>query len=147
MDVGLGRRGHRLRDYQPAAGEFGYGLDGVLTLPEFKDMVDESTGPLSLQWRPVRTVAYIYCVGSRQPEGRSNTYCSRYCCTAAVHASLKVGRPGAIAQVRQYHLYRDMRTYGKYELLSNRVARGRFALPPLPRRRAARRGEGRRRAA
>ena len=32
--------------YEPAAAEFGYGSDGVVTLPEFKKMVDESTGPL-----------------------------------------------------------------------------------------------------
>jgi heterodisulfide reductase subunit A len=65
-------------------------------------------------------------VGSRQPEG--NQYCSRYCCTAAVHASLQAGAKGAgaegvavgaVARVRQHHLYRDMRSYGKYELLYN----------------------------
>ena len=38
------------------------------TLPEFKKMVDESAGPLAYDGRPVKTVAYIYCVGSRQGE-------------------------------------------------------------------------------
>jgi heterodisulfide reductase subunit A len=106
--------------YEPTAGEFGYGMDGVVTLPEFKKMVDESAGPLESSGRPVKTIAYIYCVGSRQDESveGAHTYCSRYCCTAAVHAALEAaGRNGE--GLRQYHLYRDIRTYGKYELLWN----------------------------
>ena len=99
--------------YQPEAGEFGYGIDGVVTLPEFKALVDGSNGSLSYHGRPVRTVAYIYCVGSRQPG--ANEYCSRYCCAATVHASLEVA--ALDKQVHQYHLYRDIRTYGKYELM------------------------------
>ena len=103
--------------YQPADGELGYGIDGVITIADFKKLLDESDGPLQYNGRPVDTVAYIYCVGSRQDESveGANTYCSRYCCTAAVHAAIEVAaRPG---RVHQYHFYRDMRTYGKYELL------------------------------
>jgi len=103
--------------YQPANGELGYGLDGVVTIAEFKKMIEESAGPVEHNGRPVRTVAYIYCVGSRQDESveGANTYCSRYCCNAAVHASVAVAdRP---EKVYQYHFYRDMRTYGKFELM------------------------------
>jgi heterodisulfide reductase subunit A len=105
--------------YQPAEGELGYGLDGVVTLPEFKKMVDEAPGLLQYKGRPVRTIAYVYCVGSRQDESieGAHTYCSRYCCTAAVHTALKAEQLEGVQ--RQYHLYRDMRTYGKYELLWN----------------------------
>ncbi len=99
--------------YQPKVGEYGYGIEGVLTLPEFKSLVDGSQGALSYRGRPVRSVAYIYCVGSRQPEG--NQYCSKFCCAATVHASLEVANLDP--RVRQYHLYRDIRTYGKYELM------------------------------
>ncbi len=62
-------------------------------------------------------MAYVYCVGSRQGEDveHANTYCSRYCCTAAVHAATQVA--ATPARVHQYHFYRDMRTYGKFELL------------------------------
>ena len=103
--------------YEPVSGELGYGSAGVLTLPQFKSLLDESSGPLEIPGRPVKTIAYIYCVGSRQDasiEG-GHTYCSRYCCTAAVHAALLAAERDPA--VRQYHLYRDMRTYGKYELL------------------------------
>jgi heterodisulfide reductase subunit A len=103
--------------YQVRQGEFGYGLEGVLTLPEFKRLIDEDAGTLTYSGTPVENVVYIYCVGSRQDgsDEDANEYCSRYCCTAAVHASLEVAdKPG---RVHQYHLHRDIRTYGKYELL------------------------------
>lgn len=109
--------------YEPAAGEFGHGLEGVITLPEFKRLVEEADGPLEFGGRRVRSIAYIYCVGSRQSEG--NEYCSRYCCTAAIHTSLEVAAKagegdGAVGTpISQYHLYRDIRSYGKYELLYN----------------------------
>ena len=99
--------------YQPEAGEYGYGIDGVVTLPEFKALIDASSGPLVHHGRPVKTIAYIYCVGSRQPG--ANEYCSRYCCAATAHAALQVS--GLDRGVHQYHLYRDIRTYGKYELM------------------------------
>ena len=120
MDVGSIVVATGFDDYQPAAGELGYGMDGVVTLPELKKMLDESAGPLQYNGRPVKTIAYVYCVGSRQGEDveGGHAYCSRYCCTSAVHTALEAagkGDPG----LRQYHLYRDMRTYGKFELLWN----------------------------
>ena len=99
--------------YQPADGELGTGLAGVITLPEFKELVDGSEGKLRFNGRPVRSLAYIYCVGSRQPGG--NEYCSRFCCSAASHVSIKVSELDP--KIRQYHLYRDIRTYGSFELL------------------------------
>ncbi len=103
--------------YQPELGEYGYGLDGVMTLPEFKQLIDAAAGPVVHSGRPVRSVAYIYCVGGRQSAGGpgAREYCSRYCCAATVAASVQLASRDS--QVRQYHLYRDMRTYGKFELM------------------------------
>ncbi len=101
--------------YRPDEGEFGYGIDGVLTLPEFKELVDATTGQLTFRGRPVRSIAYIYCVGSRSTSGSPNQYCSRFCCAATVDTA--VGVSGLDPSVRQFHLYRDMRTYGKFEPL------------------------------
>jgi heterodisulfide reductase subunit A len=98
--------------YEPAAGEFGYGISGVLTLPEFTSLLKESDGPITHEGRPVRTIAYIYCVGSRSEE---HPYCSRFCCSAAVHSALLAADRGE--EIRQYHLYRDLRTYGKNEAI------------------------------
>ena len=103
--------------YQVSEGELGRGLAGVVTLPEFMQMTRDADGPLQYEGRPVNSIAYIYCVGSRQPEG--NKYCSRYCCTAAIHASLVARALPQSESVRQYHLYRDIRSYGKYESLYN----------------------------
>ena len=109
--------------YQPEVGEFGYGIEGVVTLPEFTKLLDNSggsagasssKGPLTYKGKPVRTIAYVYCVGNRQPEG-GNEYCSKFCCAATVHASLKIARRDST--LRQYHLHRDIRTYGKFELM------------------------------
>jgi heterodisulfide reductase subunit A len=105
--------------YEVSEDEFGYALEGVITLPEFKRLLDETEGPLRHQDKPVEVVAYIYCVGSRQRDDveNPNEYCSRYCCTAAAHASIQAAaKPG---RLHQYHLHRDVRTYGSYELLYN----------------------------
>ena len=99
--------------YEPEVGEYGYGIDGVVTLAQFKALVESSPDGLRFADRPVRTVTYVYCVGNRQPGG--NEYCSKYCCSATVHASLEVS--ALDPAIHQYHLYRDIRTYGKYELL------------------------------
>jgi heterodisulfide reductase subunit A len=100
--------------YDPEAGEFGYGINGVVTLPEFKAMVDASDGTLTHAGSRVRTITYIYCVGSRQPAG-GNEYCSKFCCAASCHASIQVAKLDPA--IHQYHLNRDVRTYGRYELL------------------------------
>jgi heterodisulfide reductase subunit A2 len=100
--------------YEPEAGEFGYGIKGVVTLPEFKKLVDSSKGSLTYDGKAVRTIAYVYCVGNRQPTG-GNEYCSKFCCAATVHASLEVAKVDS--KIRQYHLHRDIRTYGKFELM------------------------------
>jgi heterodisulfide reductase subunit A len=112
--------------YAPRAGEFGYGLPGVITLPEFRERLARNGGPLRADGRPVQNVVYVYCVGSRQTETAAhphpNRYCSRFCCNAAVHTALLAGAAPS-GGVNQYHLYRDMRTYGKNELLFEQAGR------------------------
>jgi heterodisulfide reductase subunit A2 len=100
--------------YQPEEGELGYGIDGVVTLPEFKELVDDG-GTLAWKGRRIRSVAYVYCVGSRGTAGCSNQYCSRFCCASTVQTAVQVS--GLDPSIRQFHLYRDMRTYGKFEPL------------------------------
>ena len=111
--------------YQPTEGEFGYGQEGVLTLPEVKELLAENDGPLTIDGRPVENIAYIYCIGSRQSRDsgleRPNLYCSRYCCSAALHTALQIH--GRNPKIHQFHLYRDMRAYGKYEVLYEETCR------------------------
>ncbi|MBE3585442.1 MAG: CoB--CoM heterodisulfide reductase iron-sulfur subunit A family protein [Thermoanaerobacter sp.] len=109
--------------YQPREGEYGFGLEGVITLDGFLELLDAPGAGLNFRGREVKDVVYVYCVGSRQGAGgeRANRYCSRYCCNAAVHAAgLAFDKsPG----VRQYHLFRDMRTYGRFELFYQEALR------------------------
>jgi len=108
--------------YTPAPDEFGYGLEGVITLPEFKELLATRPDRLTYRGKPVRSVAYIYCVGSRDASGDSpRSYCSRYCCTATSHIATVVG--GLDASVHQFHLFRDIRTYGRYEALYDKALR------------------------
>ncbi len=103
-------------NYQPPEGKYGYGLPGVLTLPEFRELVKNTDGDtLEYDGREIETITYIYCVGSRETEPGGNKYCSRYCCNAAVHSAVVAGQK--FEGLRQIHIHKDMRTYGKYELL------------------------------
>jgi len=58
------------------------------------------------------SVVFIQCVGSRDDQ---RPYCSRICCTASVTQAISVKEKNPDTDV--YVLYRDIRTYGKRELL------------------------------
>lgn len=102
--------------YSPEEGEFEFAKnEAVITLPEFKQLIDGSTGKvLEYNGKKIKNIAYIYCVGSRQTEGE-NTYCSRYCCTSAIHTSIETKKK--FKGIQNIHLNRGIRTYGKQELL------------------------------
>ena len=103
--------------FTPPTGELGYGLEGVVTLAELKELLAGRPGALEYHGRPVRSIAYVYCVGSREEGGDAgrHSYCSRYCCSATSHVATVLGARDPALQ--QFHLFRDVRTYGKYEQL------------------------------
>lgn len=101
--------------YTPAYGEFGYATsEKVITMPQFKRLIDEQQGQLVYKGKTITNIAYIYCVGSRQPEG-GNTYCSRNCCTTTIHAA--VTAKNKFSDINNYHFNRGLRTYGKQEII------------------------------
>jgi len=107
--------------YQPAEAEFGYGTTSrVITLNEFDRLVQSSESQLHWEGNPVRSVGYVYCVGMRQKKGE-NKYCSRVCCTAAIHSSINLHEK--FTGIKAFHLYRDIRTYGKQEILYEKTSR------------------------
>ncbi|WP_449246332.1 FAD-dependent oxidoreductase [Desulfarculus baarsii] len=61
-------------------------------------------------------VAFIQCVGSREP---ARPYCSRLCCTHSMESAVAVKEQNPTAQV--YVFYRDIRTYGVREDLYRRA--------------------------
>jgi heterodisulfide reductase subunit A len=102
--------------YIPPEKEYGYKmLDNVITLPEFRRWLELAGDPeLVYRGKKIRAIAYIYCVGSRQLEG-DNKFCSRICCTTALHTSFLVSQ--RFPDIRHYHYHRGMRSYGKNESL------------------------------
>ena len=108
--------------YKPAEGEFGFSsVPNVITLPEFKQLIDHEKGTLTYNGKPIKNISYIYCVGSRQPEGE-NKYCSRYCCTATIHAAIEARNK--FKDIQNYHFTRGVRSYGKQELLYAECLKG-----------------------
>ena len=101
--------------YQPKEGEYGYKtFPNVLTLPEFKRLMELSPDKLIYKEKQIRKIAFIYCVGNRQTKGE-NKYCSRQCCTSTIYTSLQLKEK--YRDITSFHLYRDIRTYGKQEIL------------------------------
>lgn len=101
--------------YTPAEGEFGYNkFENVVTLPQFKRIIELSDKKLIFKGKEIRSIAYIYCVGSRQIEGE-NKFCSRYCCTSAIFAAIHT--KNKFENINNYHFTRGIRTYGKQEVL------------------------------
>ena len=107
--------------YVPEAGEYGWGMEGVVDLVQFRRMLAEEK--LEYRGRPLRDVAFIYCVGSRQAETDScpdpNRFCSRYCCSAATYTAVQLHELASKTKrtINQVHLYRDVRTYGNLETI------------------------------
>ncbi len=111
------------RTYQPRQGEYGYGeFPEVITLPQFIRGLAEnpSTGDtLIWQGRPIKRLAMIHCVGSRQipgvheenDGGYQNEYCSRTCCGAMLYAANRIRESHPKTHILDF--YRDIRTYGR----------------------------------
>ena len=108
--------------YQPRQGEYGFGeLTQVITLPQLIRILSQIKDGDSLTWNghPVRAMALIHCVGSREIEGidephedgQVNNYCSRICCTATLHTAVELRQ--RFPKLNLYELYQDIRTYGR----------------------------------
>lgn len=61
--------------------------------------------------RPVRKVAFVQCVGSREATGRGHAYCSTVCCMTAVKEASMALECDPSLEVAVF--YTDMRTTGK----------------------------------
>jgi len=101
--------------YQPKEGEYGYkSIPNVVTLPEFNRLMELCPNNLIYNGKSIKKIAFIYCVGNRQTKGE-NKYCSRQCCTSTIYTSLQLKEK--YKGITTFHFYRDIRTYGKQEIL------------------------------
>jgi heterodisulfide reductase subunit A len=111
-----------LDEYTPRQGEYAMGSHSqVITLLDLaRKLAEEKRGQqFALDGRPIRNVAFIHCVGSRQhpgvhepgPHGKINDYCSRYCCTGILHAACELKE--RYPHLNIYDFFEDIRTYGR----------------------------------
>ncbi|WP_054843518.1 CoB--CoM heterodisulfide reductase iron-sulfur subunit A family protein [Vulcanisaeta souniana] len=111
------------KPYKPEKGEYGYGLPGVITLQELVGLINKY-GDVVINGKRPRSIAFIYCVGSRRrrEEGKkANEYCSRYCCVAALDVATTIKE--LMRDVKIYHVVRDVRSYGINEILFEEASR------------------------
>ncbi|MDJ0621441.1 MAG: FAD-dependent oxidoreductase [Desulfocapsaceae bacterium] len=100
-----------------AAGVWGYGrLPNVITSLQLERYLS-ATGPTAGRLlrpsdnKPVRKIAFLQCVGSRDENLCGNGYCSSVCCMYAIKEAVIARQhvPGLSAAI----YYMDMRTHGK----------------------------------
>lgn len=102
-------------NYQPKEGEFGYQTSKqIITLPELKRLMEINPEKLIVNQKEIHKITFIYCVGNRQLKGESK-YCSRTCCASTIHTSLEINKK--YKEIKAFHLFRDIRTYGKQEVM------------------------------
>jgi heterodisulfide reductase subunit A len=133
--------------YEPNNGEYGYGeIPEVITLAQLIRLLALLEEGEELTWNghSVRDIALIHCVGSRQidginepqTDGQINPYCSRVCCTAALHTMNLV--KARFPDKNIFELYQDIRTYGRghetyyIEALENMIRFVRYTGTELP---------------
>lgn len=90
----------------------GYGQHkDVVTSVEFEDMLAQGRAIRPSDGRPPRSVAFVQCAGSRDPNHLP--YCSSFCCNGSLKQALLLREQQPDA--RAYILYTDMRTPGTGE--------------------------------
>jgi heterodisulfide reductase subunit A len=110
------------KPYEPRQGEYGYGEHPeVITLPQMIRLMALQANRPTLEWqgRPVKNMALVHCVGSReipgvhepQADGQVNDYCSRVCCTATLHLANDLHERYPALNI--FDLHEDIRTYGR----------------------------------
>ncbi len=96
--------------------ELGYGkVENVMTGIQFEEYF--TNGKSLLNGRPVKSVAFIQCAGSR--DEKHLPYCSATCCAASLKQALYVREKYPDALI--YIIYKDIRTPAQLELFYKRV--------------------------
>ncbi len=97
-------------------GDLGYGkIDNVITSVQFEEYF--LNGKKLLDGKPVKSVAFIQCAGSR--DEKHLPYCSSTCCTTSLKQALYVREKYPDALI--YIIYRDIRTPANMEHFYKRV--------------------------
>ncbi len=90
--------------------EYGYGIyDHVITSAELETYFKNKKEILKRNGSPVKRIAFIHCVGSRD-EKAGVRHCSRVCCVTAVKQAIEVKE--LYPDVEVYLFYMDLRMFG-----------------------------------
>ncbi len=119
LEVGAVIFASGFESYNPATGKntYRYGeLPNVLTSIEFERVVSGTGATGGRLIRPhggkeIRKIAWLQCVGSREPQADSD-FCSSVCCMFAVKEAL-IAKEKSEGSVDTAIFYMDMRTFGK----------------------------------
>ncbi|MBA1340641.1 MAG: CoB--CoM heterodisulfide reductase iron-sulfur subunit A [ANME-2 cluster archaeon] len=98
-------------------GYFSYGkYPNIITQGKLEQMMDEGINEGMDEGISAKNVVFIQCAGGRNDE---RPYCSRACCTVAMKNAIRLKEydPGR----NVYMLYRDIRTFGRWEDLYTRA--------------------------
>ncbi len=112
------------KPYEPYEGEFGFGSPNVITTKDLTNFLKpggQFDKKLELNNKQIKSIGFMYCVGSRQiegvhepgPSGKLNAYCSRICCTTALGLANQIKEK--FPTVNIFNFYRDIRTYGRFQ--------------------------------
>jgi len=93
------------KEYKPADGEFGHGLNNVLGERDFAGMIARN------ETSNLKSVVMIQCVGSRNEE---HPYCSRVCCRRALANAIALKETNPKIEVTI--IARDVMSWGLSEL-------------------------------
>ncbi|MDH4156309.1 MAG: FAD-dependent oxidoreductase [candidate division Zixibacteria bacterium] len=87
--------------------EYGHDrYENVITNQELENILHDTKGKIQIEGKTPETVAFVQCVGSRDPE--KNSACSRFCCSTTVKQAIRLRESGVNVVV----FHRDMRTVG-----------------------------------
>lgn len=91
----------------------------IITLAELQEITPAPVLLKPSDGKPVKSIVFIGCVGSREPGKRGHEHCSRHCCSATAKAAGDLREKVDEVLV----LYQDIRTYGKGHEEFHRLAR------------------------
>jgi heterodisulfide reductase subunit A len=106
-------------------GYYGYGESpDIITLAELQEMTPRPEFVRPSDGKKVTKIAFIGCVGSREPGKQGHEHCSRHCCSAVAKAASDLkDRVGEVVI-----LYQDIRTYGRGHEELHRLARAKLVI-------------------
>lgn len=106
-------------------GYYGYGTSpDIVTLAELQEMPRRYELFRPSNGKPVKKIAFIGCVGSREPGVTGHEHCSRHCCSAVAKAASDL----RLRSDEVLILYQDIRTYGRGHEELHRLARSRSVI-------------------